>query len=131
MRALTIMNPWAHFVVSGAKCLENRTWRPPKSIDGQRIAIHSGKRWSSAEALIPGAFAVPSRTDCTFGSILATAVVDGFVSSAEEADRALAGQGEWFLGPIAWVLRDLCVLHNPIKCRGMQGVWRVPEHILI
>ncbi len=130
MRALTILNPWAHLIASGEKCLENRTWRPPRSVSGHRIAIHAGKRWSPAEALIPKASDAPLKTDCTFGAIVATAVIDGFVTSAQDAERAIAGQGAWFLGPFAWVLRDMRVL-RPIACVGQQGIWRVPDNLLI
>lgn len=44
MKALTIWQPWASLVVAGAKPYEFRGWRPPRSIIGQRIAIHAGAR---------------------------------------------------------------------------------------
>jgi hypothetical protein len=44
MKALTIWQPWASLIVAGAKPYEFRGWRPPRSIIGQRIAIHAGAR---------------------------------------------------------------------------------------
>lgn len=44
MKALTIWQPWATLIAIGAKPYEFRGWVPPKSIRGQRIAIHAGAR---------------------------------------------------------------------------------------
>lgn len=43
MKALTVKQPWASLIASGIKGVENRSWKVPKSIQGQRIAIHAGK----------------------------------------------------------------------------------------
>lgn len=44
MKALTLWPEWAWAVCNLDKDVENRTYRPPKGIVGQRIAIHAGKR---------------------------------------------------------------------------------------
>lgn len=44
MKALTVWQPWASLIGAGHKPYEFRGWRPPKSIIGQRIAIHAGAR---------------------------------------------------------------------------------------
>lgn len=44
MKAITIWQPWATLIVQGAKPYEFRGWRPPRSLIGQRIAIHAGAR---------------------------------------------------------------------------------------
>lgn len=44
MKALTIWQPWATLIVEGAKPYEFRGWLFPKSLIGQRIAIHAGAR---------------------------------------------------------------------------------------
>lgn len=43
MKALTLTCPWAHAVAHWGKTIENRTWRPPRELFGQRFAIHAGK----------------------------------------------------------------------------------------
>jgi hypothetical protein len=42
--AITVWQPWASLIAIGAKPYEFRSWRPPSSIVGQRIAIHAGAR---------------------------------------------------------------------------------------
>jgi len=42
MKALTLKQPWAWAVAHAGKDVENRTWKPPASVIGQRIAIHAG-----------------------------------------------------------------------------------------
>ena len=42
MTAITLRQPWAALVASGAKRTENRTYRP-LSVVGRRLAIHAGK----------------------------------------------------------------------------------------
>ena len=44
MKALTIWQPWASLIMAGAKPWEWRGWAPPRSLVGQRIAIHAGAR---------------------------------------------------------------------------------------
>ena len=51
MKALTIKQPWAWAITHGTKRVENRTWKPPFHIIGQRIAIHTSVRIEKAELL--------------------------------------------------------------------------------
>jgi hypothetical protein len=44
MKALTVWQPWATLIAIGAKPYEFRGWKPPKSMIGQRLAIHAGAR---------------------------------------------------------------------------------------
>lgn len=43
MKALTIWPEWAWAICQLGKDIENRTWSPPASVIGHRIAIHAGK----------------------------------------------------------------------------------------
>lgn len=49
MKALSLWQPWASLIAHGIKTIETRSWPPPKSLIGQRIAIHAAKRWTRAE----------------------------------------------------------------------------------
>ena len=42
MKALTIRQPWAQLIALGVKTIETRSWRAPKALIGQTIAIHAG-----------------------------------------------------------------------------------------
>lgn len=44
MKALTVHQPWASLIVTGAKPYEFRGWRAPHSLIGQRIVIHASAR---------------------------------------------------------------------------------------
>lgn len=41
---LTLHQPWSSLIAVGIKRIETRSWPAPKSIIGQRIAIHAAKR---------------------------------------------------------------------------------------
>lgn len=45
MMALSLMQPWASLVVSGAKRIETRSWWAPRHLWGERIAIHASQRF--------------------------------------------------------------------------------------
>jgi hypothetical protein len=44
MKALTIWQPWASLIAIGAKPYEFRSWQPPRSLRGRKLAIHAGAR---------------------------------------------------------------------------------------
>jgi hypothetical protein len=44
MKVLTVWQPWASLIAIGAKPYEFRSHRAPKTLIGQRIAIHAGAR---------------------------------------------------------------------------------------
>lgn len=55
MKALTIWQPWASLIIIGAKPYEFRGWRPPASVQGQRIVNHAAARkvdWREVHQLI-------------------------------------------------------------------------------
>lgn len=42
MKAITLWPEWAYAITQLGKRVENRTWHPPRSLVGQRFAIHAG-----------------------------------------------------------------------------------------
>ena len=44
MKAITLHQPYASLIVEGHKKFETRSWAPPISLLGQRIAIHAAKK---------------------------------------------------------------------------------------
>lgn len=44
MNALTLWPEWAWSIMHLGKDVENRTWHPPRSICGKRIALHAGRK---------------------------------------------------------------------------------------
>lgn len=117
MRALSIKQPWANLIIEGTKQIENRTWRPPQSVIGQRIAIHASK---SLDKNAPAwAFEhLRDKDSLVRGAIIGTARLDGFVTESTD---------DWFSGPIGWTLSDVFPVPEPIPINGRLGLWEVPK----
>jgi hypothetical protein len=134
-RALSLTQPWATLVASGAKRVETRSWRTP----------HRGALAVHASAGFPGA----ARALCgqePFRSALRAA---GFGHAAELPRGALVGCvrlvdvvpaggvelaglgdverafGDYSPGRWGWLLEDAVTYAVPVACRGALGVWRV------
>ena len=152
MKGLTLRHPWAFAIAHWGKQIENRTWKPPKALIGQRIAIHGGKVPTSHDALadikyifedLKSVHGEPSYQvdgnltlrDILLSGVVATAVIDRVIYleafRARNSDPAFADP--WFDievdGNVGWVLRDVIVLPTPIPCKGAQGLWDVPDSI--
>lgn len=129
MKAITIWQPFASLLVYGKKPVENRTWKPSLKV-GDAVAIHAGKAsvevsgWMLDEMLdLPVEHA---KTALLSGVILGTMVYQGVISHPEELPTH---ERKWFFGPFGWVLRSPVPLKTPVKIRGAQGLWKVPEDI--
>jgi len=133
MRAITLRHPWPWVICRLAKRVENRPWQPAPSLlkVGDLLALHGGKEtpsgevqeaidWMQSRSLIPpdqlGELADPSRHH---SAIVAVARFGGVVTQSEDS---------WFFGPYGWLLEDVVVLRNPVRCRGMQGLWQLPPN---
>lgn len=91
MKALTLWQPWASLIAHGVKTIETRSWAPPLSLVGQRIAIHAAARrvdskdrlWNrlAADALSLDSYYVSAETsmrnNLPRGQVLCTARLTG------------------------------------------------------
>lgn len=142
MKALTVQQPWAFAIATGAKTVENRTRAHPwHSAVGQRIAIHAGKAWDETaiydERLIAAAKAaghlfVMEELDPAayeYGVVLATADLAG-VHQAGASNGCRCAWNDW-AQPDCWhlVLRDIRRT-RPLPCRGYQGLWTLPAEVV-
>lgn len=125
MKALTLHAPWAHAVAWLGKDIENRSWRPPASVIGTRIAIHAGARatedeWSSV--ILTSGKPVPLGGFAT-SAIVATAIIGEPVTESDSP---------WFIpGNFGWPLIDVRRLPEPIPCKGRLGLWALPEGLVL
>jgi hypothetical protein len=144
VKALTLIRPWAEFVIDGDKPIENRTWAPPESLLGERFAIHAGQGWDPKgvlwiRKLLGVGVADPDPADHHQG-IVGTVRLIGWCSAD---GRLLQVYGGKFLaqligpaeraalfGPVGWILREPRALAKPVPCRGHQRLWNVPHHLL-
>lgn len=142
MKALTVIRPWAAAVAHLGKNVENRTWRPPAALVGQRFAIHAGKREDlgvlRALNIEQDRRGLPMLPDAGPQGIVCTVRLAHVFSSAGEmttgemmaATRKLGIPSlRWFLGPVGWVLADVRTLATPVPCRGAQGLWTLPADV--
>jgi hypothetical protein len=119
MRALTIKQPWASMIAAGHKTIENRSWRPPAGLVGQRIAIHAGAGWDEQGARwIRGTLGIDVRRDELPASrVLCTAVIDRVIEASDDP---------WWRGPLGWVLRDVQAMEGPV-CKGRLSLWHLEK----
>lgn len=141
MKALTIKQPWAWAITNGTKRVENRTWKPPFDIIGQRIAIHASARIERAEYIACRNIAddsLPPMSELPVGCIVGTAIVKGYVvvndmGGVVVQTKAAQGydhrQDMWFCGPVGWLLDDVRKV-PPLPCKGALGLWDVPAELV-
>jgi predicted transcriptional regulator len=114
MRALTVRQPWAGLIVAGVKAVENRTWRPPADVIGERIAIHAGRH-----AVDACSYGVDTSAR---GAIVGTVRI---VDVVRDAESVWAQPDCWH-----WMLDEASALTVPVPAKGRLGLWEVPDNIL-
>lgn len=122
MKTISIRQPWADLIVkSGAKQVENRTW---KSLYRGPVYIHAGLKvdmqgYAFAEEM--GIADLPSPDKIDKG---------GIIASAEMTDCVTSHGSGWFTGPFGFVLKD--VRSFPlIKLPGKLSFFNVPASLMI
>lgn len=131
---LSILQPYASAIVSGAKGWENRPWRPPANLIGRVWLIQAGRNsqllslpqlMSEVDALWPN---MPK--DFPRGAVV------GFARLTEVRafDPSLNIWDSWACGPWCWRFEQAQAI-EPIPLRGMQRVFYVdpsqfPAHVL-
>lgn len=146
MKALTLWQPWASSIVYGPKRIENRPWRPPENLMGERFLIHAGLKWDeSAVALLAAHWpqfreAEDLKIKFPTGAIIGRARIVGCLSKTPADQTALDfGKADtlerhrhdpFFFGPFGWVLEDVEAFDEPIECRGFQKLWGPKPEVL-
>lgn len=148
MKAITLWQPWASLVAIGAKPYEFRKRPAPKSIVGQRIAIHAGARkvnrsevediiWrmrnepqncalkSDALLFLEACLLFPERIP------LSCIVAIASLGASVRADKIMSEFG-WTVGNdsdrgfhfnFAWPMLEVEEMQPPVEARGAQGWW--------
>ena len=122
-RALTLWRPWDQAILYGGKRIENRNWRPWKSVMGKLIALHAGRKYDSQGSrwMKENGLYAPPRASASPVGIVGVARV---VTALEQSDDP------WFMGDYGWLLQDVRALNTPIPCVGAQGLWKVEGPLL-
>jgi hypothetical protein len=151
MKVITVWQPWASLIAIGAKPYEFRSWRPPASLIGQRIAIHAGARAIKKDEVhvlitqlrYPELGVTPClKADLAEPVLLAIAnenrplplshiVCTGVLGEPKRGDECAkefgvnAGNDSDRDGTFnwGWPLTEIEHFEPPIPARGAQGLW--------
>ena len=118
MKALTICQPYAHFIAVGAKPIENRTW--PTAYRGP-LAIHAGK---SRKWLTP-MFDYIDPKALLFGAALGIVTVTDCVRVADLPPDLAANRHA--CGPWCWILTNPRPFKTAVPLRGWHRLWEIPD----
>lgn len=150
LRALTVRQPWAHLIAHCGKLVENRGrevryrgllaihagsyGRWDSSAESNPTAVVAWRRWG--DSLPPMNITGPLRREAihvTFGAVIAVATVAACHHSTEcmlpeASGPPRSGCSPWAVrGQWHWELNGIRPLREPVPCRGMLGLWRLPE----
>lgn len=113
--AITICQPFAEYIATGEKRVENRTW--PTQYRGV-LLIHAGKSRAWLDGADPRAF--------IFGAIVAVAkLIDcKHIDSRDWGELEQLRSHRHTFGPCCWILDGVVRLREPVPVNGAQGLWR-------
>lgn len=134
VKAITIWQPWAQLVITGAKRVETRGHNTNVR---ERIAIHAAKQDHAGILLhIPAeelaffqATGVTSIPEPPTGAVLGTIQLANCVPIEElygteydtPQERAF---GDWSHGRYGWIMQQPERFTRPVPAKGAQGFWR-------
>lgn len=131
MKALSIKQPWAAWIMVGAKDIENRTWR---TLETGKLVIHASRTIDPVKALeLP----LPMRT-ALFKTLDTIAAEDWWVAAERGSLIGVVDfvgcvrsyPSPWFEGPWGWVLSNPVLFREPIDWKGRQGLSQVPDELV-
>jgi hypothetical protein len=120
MRALSVIQPWAHCIIRKGKNVENR---PKITHMRGTIAIHSSAKIDQERFdILKENYGIKlSSDDVSFGTIIGFADVVDVVTK-----RTLTKKTQkWFVGKYGYVLKNIVILNNPVPVKGALGFWRL------
>lgn len=131
-RGFTMWQPWCYAVLHLGKRIENRPWKPWRSILGRWVALHAAARRNDVEeALVAQRLRALTGRALPPPAALPRGVVVGFVRFTGFVEQS---DDPWFLGEsymgeknYGWVIGEVRAVARPVKARGFNGFWPVPE----
>lgn len=125
MKALSVKQPWASLIVSGAKDIENRTRCLPLAFEiPQRIYVHASLKDDQGAMQDRDLLTLMVISPDSFprGAIIGAVTIVGCIH-ANSASK-------WFEGPHGFMLEDAVKYETPIPCKGALGFWTPPDDVL-
>lgn len=131
MRCLTVRQPWASLIISGAKRVENRTWttnyRGPLAIHaGANRDVTGAVKWLTENEL-------PAPSDPPYGAILGVVNLIDVIRSDDAEGLARHGltADKFVEGPFCWVLSNPRPLEAPLPYTGQLGLFSLPAEVVL
>lgn len=137
IKALTLRHPWAWAILHG-KDVENRTWARHSHV-GHFVAIHGGKYqdnnaykdeikeslyWMHMQGILSReALKGLSPWDVLPEGIIAVAKLKKIV---QDSPSPWAADRQYH-----WCLTDVVKLPKAVPCKGSQGLWELPQDVLL
>ncbi len=112
--ALTVWQPYAGLIAAGRKDVENRGWRAPKRLVGERFCVHAALR--AADVELDGGVH-PDARQAIIGVVT-------LIDCVRDDSSTWAHPDQWH-----WKLGEAVALAEPVECRGRMGVWTVPVEV--
>jgi hypothetical protein len=144
VKALSLHQPWASLVASGAKRVETRSWRT--SYRGP-LAVHASARlpagaadlcssepfrWRLLASLLCREEDLDERPASVLplGAVIAVTWIEDVVPVEDsDHDEEETAFGDFSPGRWAWELRDpICIA--PVAARGHLGLWNLPDDLV-
>lgn len=123
MKAISIRQPDAFFVVNGYKDIENRSWatseRGVVAVHASAKAMTQGDREYLADVCEALEIDVPDDNELPTG---------GIVGLVEIVDCVTEHESDWFDGPVGWVLGKYLPVEF-VPCKGKLGLFDCPVEV--
>lgn len=130
MKALTLWQPWATLIATGAKRYETRSWQTSHR---GLLAIHAAKTKQALDVCRTEPFlsvlldsGIRYLSYLPFGAVVAVVELrhiypaEAIRHKLNEQERAF---GDYGSGRYAWQLEIVEAFEEPILARGAQGLW--------
>lgn len=125
--ALTVRPPWSHWLATGIKTIENRTWAPPAGWRGQ-LVIHAGRNLDLNGFAIGRQLGHPVAADeINTGEYIAVATLADVHRAGQDCRPTCSPWGEPRC--LHWVLANVRRLVT-IEGRGRQRLFVPPTDVV-
>ena len=120
-RCLAVRQPWAWAIISGAKNVENRTWKT--DYRGPIIIQASATKTVVNQLIKTGGSALPAIT-FTYSSLIGVVDLLDVVPLSEELET-----NPWAWGPYCWSIANPRHFPEPIPAKGKLNLYTLPATI--
>lgn len=128
MKAISICNPWTWYIIHGWKLLENRTWA---SRHEGLLLIQCSQRILAADRTEAQRMAMAAGYTGVMPSLAELQAMCGkIVGQVTQVGCVTQHASPFFAGPYAHVYENPILYRNPVKWRGEQGIFNVPDHVV-